>query len=112
MLAMRSRQSVYVLITNLRCVVVITPKVTQFFGVSKHDNLPKDQPEAWARFWAWYLTTPYAIFVPDVSSSSTEHTERLGCLFTEVPQWVLGVCGCARCVTRNTPPALAGLRRP
>ena len=81
---------------------MITPKVACFFGVTKHDELPKDQPDAWQRFWEWFLTTPYAIFVP--GDKSTEYTERLGCLFTEVPQWVLGVCGCAWCVTRNTPP--------
>ena len=81
---------------------MITPQVSSCFGVTQHDSLPKDQPEAWHHFWQWFLTTPYAIFVP--GDKTTEHTERLGCLFTEVPQRVLGVCGCARCVARKTPP--------
>ena len=94
------------------CPVVMTPLTQDAYGTKKHDPPPRDQDGCWPDAWTAFKASKYGIFVHEEGATHTEHTERLGPLFTEVRVQVLGG---VYCVTihpwQDILPLLAVLRR-
>jgi hypothetical protein len=62
----------------------MTPRVKAYMLCGKDDPFPKTQVDEFAMLWEKFQASCYGVFVQQPGEPATQHTRRLGPLFTEV----------------------------